>query len=521
MKPADILNTRHTQLAALAESWLQAGAASFELWSEGTRLAAWPPDPVPHPDLLTAPLVAAGEVLAEVRVSGIGGAAARARLAAEAALLAQQAQLETELEAMTSELITTQDQLLAMYDLTQNTRQKLDIGDLLRSLVRESTRLVHADGGFMLLDLPERQWRECSHSALNEATQQALLEIIQHSQGELLLCREKPADHLPSGIDNLFLVPVSIGQQGTARLGLYNKPDGFSSPAMKLARAIAEQAGARIENLLLFQESLARARMQTEMDMARRVQVRLLPRCAPQIDGLDIAASSQPALNVGGDFYDFIAHPYRPFIFTIGDVSGKGMPAALMMSVVQHKLRSLARLLERPSPEIILKHAIEDMYDDFTEVGMFATLFLGQYDPTEQVLAYANAGHAPVIYRPREGSAHLLEADGTPIGVLPQSLCAYHALQVQAGDVLVAATDGLSEVHNTSREMFGYERLLDLVDRLHHASAQQIATGILDAVHRFAAQSSTAQTLEDDQTIVVIKIIACAERAISNTKGKE
>jgi sigma-B regulation protein RsbU (phosphoserine phosphatase) len=521
MKPADILKIQRVQLAALAESWLQAGAASFELWSEGALLASWPPDPMPHPDLLAAPLVVAGEVLAEVRVSGIGGAAARARLASEAALIAQQAQLETELEAMTSELITTQDQLLAMYDLTQNTRQKLDMDDLLCSLVRESTRLVHAAGGLMLLDLPEQQWRECNHGGLEEATRQTLLEMIQRSQGELLLCCTNPADDLPPGIDNLFFVPISIGQRGTAGLCLYNKPDGFSSPAMKLTRAIAEQAGARIENLLLFQDSLARARMQTEMDMARRVQVRLLPRCVPQIDGLEIAASSQPALNVGGDFYDFIAHPQRPFVFTIGDVSGKGMPAALMMSVSQHKLRSLARLLEHPSPEIILKHATEDMYDDFTEVGMFATLFLGQYDPAEQVLAYANAGHAPVIYRPRDGAARLLEADGTPIGVLPQSLCGYHALQAQAGDVLVAATDGLGEVHNASREMFGYERLLELVDRLHHASAQQIAASILEAVHAFSAQNNPIQTLEDDQTIVVIKITGRANSAASKTKGKE
>jgi sigma-B regulation protein RsbU (phosphoserine phosphatase) len=519
MKPADILNNQRIQLAALAESWLQSGATSFELWSEGALLAAWPPNPAPHPDLLAAPLVVAGEVLAEVRVAGIGGAAAQARLAAEAALVAQQAQLETELEAMTSELITTQDQLLAMYDLTQTTRQKLDMGDLLCSLVRESTRLVNADGGFMLLDLPEQQGRECSHGTPGEATRQALLASIAHRQSEVLLCRENPADHLPPGIDNLFFVPVRIGQQGTAGLGLYNKPDGFSSPAMKLTRAIAEQAGARIENLLLFQESLTRARMQTEMDMARQVQMRLLPARPPQINGLDIAASSQPALNVGGDFYDFIAHPSRPLVFTIGDVSGKGMPAALMMSVIQHKLRSLARLLEHPTPDIILKHATEDMYDDFTEVGMFATLFLGQYDPAEQVLAYANAGHAPVIYRPHDGSAHLLEADGTPIGVLPQSLCGYHALQVQAGDVLVAATDGLSEIHNANKEMFGYERLFELVDRLHHAPAQQIAASMLEAVHTFAGQSSAAQTLEDDQTLVVIKITSGTDN-INKTKGK-
>ena len=169
---------------------------------------------------------------------------------------------------------------------------------------------------------------------------------------------------------------------------------------------------------------------------------------------------------MGGDFYDFVAQPDRPFIFSVADVTGKGMAAALLMTMTRTAIHSKASFMPKPTPEIVMKNANEDLYEDFLQVGMFATAFIGQYQPHSQKLLYANAGHSPVIYRPVGGRARLLEADSTPIGVLQVSLCKNHQVPLGQGDVLVVATDGFSEARNPDDEMFGYDRLLDLVDHV-------------------------------------------------------
>jgi sigma-B regulation protein RsbU (phosphoserine phosphatase) len=229
--------------------------------------------------------------------------------------------------------------------------------------------------------------------------------------------------------------------------------------------------------------------------------LRLLPQQLPRVDKLDIYASSRPALQVGGDFYDFVTQPDRPFIFSVADVTGKGMAAALLMTMARTAIHSKASFMPKPTPEIVMKNSNEDLFEDFIQVGMFATAFIGQYQPHSQKLLYANAGHSPVIYRPANGRARLLEADSTPIGVLRVSLCKNHQVPLGLDDVLVVATDGFSEARNPRDEMFGYERLLELVDRAADRSAHAIADALFEAVDRFGV----GRPQDDDQTLVVIK----------------
>ena len=137
----------------------------------------------------------------------------------------------------------------------------------------------------------------------------------------------------------------------------------------------------------------------------------------------DIHGVCRPALQVGGDFYDYFVSAKtigRPFTFAVGDVSGKGLSAALLMAMTRTNLRGNALRTADCTPETILARANEDLYDDFTEVGMMATVLVGQYDPASGMLSYANAGHSPVILCPAGGPARLLEADGPAMGVLPE-----------------------------------------------------------------------------------------------------
>lgn len=505
---ASLLSTHRSQVAALAKSWLQAGASCFSVWANNKCLAAWPADASTPRDLV-ATVTAADLALGELCISGLNRADFQARLNTDAMLLSQWIQLEGELDGMTNELIEAQDQLLALYDLARSTRSHLSIPETLNALAREAARLVKTKGAAALLwpvdeapiliQYPPR--------GADEAWLQVVLEQTRTSGHEVLLNRNGiNAAGLPDGVDNIFVIPILIGGKVTAALALFNKSDGpFASPDMKLARTIAEQAGAQIENVQLYQQKLAQTRLETEMGLARRVQMHLLPQSPPAISGLDVHARTRPALEVGGDFYDLLSTPDGPYTFVVGDVSGKGISAALIMAMTRTVLRGAGRVRGPDThwltPAEVMSRATEELYDDLTEVSMFVTVFLGQYDPHRRQLCYANLAHSPVIYCPAGGPARFLEADGPALGVLPVNLSEDQSMPFGPGDLLVVATDGFNEACNISGEMFGYERLLELVERLSDQCADEIATKLYESVALFSAGHSQ----DDDQTVVIIK----------------
>lgn len=243
------------------------------------------------------------------------------------------------------------------------------------------------------------------------------------------------------------------------------------------------------------------ARLQVEMDHARRIQFSLLPKAPPSIPGIELWGVSQPASHLGGDFYDFIVRPNRPLTFFVGDVSGKGLPAALLMTMARAILRAEVDSQLAATPETILQSANRKLLTDLVQAGMFVSVFIGQYDPSCRELAYANAGHSPVIFCPAGGKACLLEADGTALGVLQENFSRNQRLHLSKGDVLVSATDGLNEARNPRCEQFGLGRLLNQVNRLNGWSAAEISRMLLGAVRDFSGSEPQA----DDQTIVVLR----------------
>lgn len=242
-------------------------------------------------------------------------------------------------------------------------------------------------------------------------------------------------------------------------------------------------------------------RIKSEVDITASIQLQLLPHKFPRLDDLDLYAYSRPAAQVGGDFYEFTAQKDRPLVFAVGDISGKGLPAAMLMAMTRIVLHGAARFMPVIHPKAIISRVNEDLYDDFTEVGMFATVFTGCYDSNSRLLSYANAGHSPVVYCPVRGKARLLEADGPAIGVLPTNLCENNCFTFHPGDVLVVATDGFNEAYDLSGEMFGYKRFLDLIEELSPHTAEEIATGLLTAIDQFAS----GHEQHDDQTLIIVK----------------
>ncbi|NTV99969.1 MAG: SpoIIE family protein phosphatase [Oscillochloris sp.] len=499
-----LLSSQYQRFAAIAEAWLSLGASAFGVFQDGRPLVYWPAGHRLARPSITATIVQGDDEIADLRVAGVSGIAAELRLRADASMISYMLQLENELQCMTADLVTSQDQQLALYRLTQSMRDHVTVLETLQALVVEVMRMTKSQAGFavfvsnsgqepLLVQSPERflsddmAWRIYWHTHMHEQ------EVVLPDPDCDLLC--------PAHVDTLLAVPIRVRGSIMAGMGLANRPGGFASPDMKLARAIADQASAQIERMLLYQEMFDQAKLRTEMDLARRVQLDLLPRQLPMIPGLDIYANSRPALQVGGDFFDFIVGEDRPLIFSLGDVTGKGLSAALLMTMTRSAIHSKSQFMPAPTPEAVMRQSNEDLYHDFTRVGVFATAFVGQYELGSQQVLYANAGHAPVIYRPFDGQAELLRADSTAIGILPVSHCRNQTLRMCPGDLLIVATDGFSDARNSRDETFDIERLIALTDQLSSYSAREIADAMFETVDRFGG----GRNQDDDQTLVVIK----------------
>lgn len=410
--------------------------------------------------------------------------------------LAYVEQLEQDVDVLTDELVTRQDELVTLYRLTQSMRHCLSIDELVSAMMNELMSLVPAETIFfatsMLTDTFEVQFFN------GNISEELIKKWFKTTQtGETLL----RSNGLPTEIWNLLMTPVNINDGWLGAIGIVNKEGEFTSSDRKLLRVIGEQVGAQIENVLLHEARLKQVQLQSEMALAHAVQLRLLPRYMPKVAGLDIAGRSIPAREVGGDFYDAV-ELRNGLGVAVGDVSGKGMSAAMLMGMTRTTLRNAIQFdPDISSPAEHLKKAGLALYDDFTEVGMFATMFSGFFDTQTQQFHFANAGHSPVIYCPANGQAILLEADGVPLGVLEDCLVTNRTVSLGADDMLLIGTDGLSEACNNDGDMFGYEPLLRLAESLRNKSADIVLQKMLATIDKFSA----GHEQDDDQTLVVLK----------------
>ena len=418
---------------------------------------------------------------------------------------AAMAQLELELDDMAQDLIDSQDQLLALYEMNRSTRLNADLHDTLQMMAQQAQRLLRVDCAFVALTMPDHDLQfvqvpdgfvdfeqfTCICDESNNATQEWQLDPETHNA------------IFGIAIKNGYMRRFGIRAGVCAILGALNKKNGaFRSPDIKLARSIADRAASSIETALLVQDNLSQARLQTEIALAQRIQAELLPKSTILPDQIQLSVLSVPAREVGGDFYDMQALPDRPFAFYEGDVSGKGLSAAMLMAVTRTAIRTHHRYIYDPQPATILDRANYDLYGDFTDVGMFATVFYGQYLPLSNEIVYANCGHSPVIYMPHDGEPQLLEADSPPIGVMDTTFCSTHRLRFALGDVLLVTSDGLNEAGAPNGELFGIERMIALLKQYHSNSAQVIRDALLAAVNDFSKG-----VRHDDQTVLVLKHI--------------
>ncbi|MBD3347877.1 MAG: SpoIIE family protein phosphatase [Candidatus Eisenbacteria bacterium] len=247
-------------------------------------------------------------------------------------------------------------------------------------------------------------------------------------------------------------------------------------------------------------ESTARARLEREMEVARTIQMELLPKKFPSVPGLDLFAFSLPARHVGGDCYDIIELGQGRLAITIGDVAGKGTPAAILMANVQAAVRALS---ESGVPACQLIEKVNSLVHRTTEDSAFITFFYCVLDTTTGHLRYVNAGHNPPCVLKPDGSKEYLDRGGVVIGIMAGSGYEEGETVLHPGDGLVLYTDGITEAMNPDGDMFGEDRLERVLALHRDASAREIEERVYDDVKRFTSGAAQA----DDLTMVVVKMV--------------
>jgi sigma-B regulation protein RsbU (phosphoserine phosphatase) len=304
-----------------------------------------------------------------------------------------------------------------------------------------------------------------------------------------------------------LLLPLSLNEKmlGIVSLGPKQSEEPFSKTDIRLLDSVAAQTGLALENGRLTDaikaEVAAREKQKRELEIAHEVQERLFPQEYPPVAGLDYAGACRPALGVGGDYYDFIPLSKTELGIAIGDISGKGMPAALLMATLRAYLRGLTSNRQTDLTEVMAK--LNNLVYESSAANRYATFFYGELDTTSRAFKYVNAGHnPPMLFRPGEGSREVLRLDigGPVIGLMED--CRYRDGRVvlEPGDVLVAYTDGISEAMNAADDEWGEERLMAAVPIKRAATARALIERLMTAADEFVAGAPQ----HDDMTLVVV-----------------
>lgn len=303
-----------------------------------------------------------------------------------------------------------------------------------------------------------------------------------------------------------LLLPLSLNEKllGIMSLGPKQSEEPFTSTDIQLLDSVATQTGLALENSRLSEEVAAelaeRERMNRELEIAREVQQRLFPQKTPSIPGIEIAGYCRPALGVGGDYYDYFALPDGSLGIAIGDVSGKGFPAALLMASLRASLR--AQTMHAGFNLAAIMQNVNTLGYESSAVNKYATFFYGQFSPESRLLRYVNAGHEPPLIF-RGDSIIGLDTGGPVVGLLQSVQYEQGTLTLEPGDVLVALTDGISEAMNPSDEEWGVENLIGCVRDSGAIASADLIECVMASADAFAAGAKQ----HDDMTLVVARIL--------------
>jgi phosphoserine phosphatase RsbU/P len=363
--------------------------------------------------------------------------------------------------------------LQSIYQVGQVIQSILDLDDMLAQLTEIVVQSLEPTHGVVLLHdarrgglvprivhrpADSREEIVISSSILHQTLEERVGVLVGDSKRD---ARFRAADSVVGHlIHSALCVPlVSKGETlGAIYLDIRDSKRRFQKNDLQWLVGVASQAALAINITTLHQEALAKRQRERDLEIARSIQMNLLPQTMPEVAGFRFAGLSRPAHMVGGDYYDVVALPDGRIVLTIADVSGKGIPAAILVASVRSAVRVEARSLQHEDIVSVVTRLNEAVCEDTTS-SMFVTMVLGVLDPATGELGFCNAGHAHPIVRRADGSIESLEAGSCFLGIDPKMSISKATAKLEPGSMLILYTDGVTDAQNPEGEPFGVERL--------------------------------------------------------------
>lgn len=307
---------------------------------------------------------------------------------------------------------------------------------------------------------------------------------------------------IKEGLISQLTVAIMFRGKPLGVLRLYSpEPNRFNRHAIRIARLVATQCAIAITNAKLYAQALEGAKMNQQMELAATIQRRMIPSKAPCVCGLDIAAIYKPCFQIGGDLYDLFAIDDHSIVVAIADVIGKGIPAAIMMSMFRGAMRAY-------TDGGYGRHSLQEIIQKLNVVacrecrnGEFITLFLARIDTRENTITFCNCGHEPGLLIRSEGQIDSLEKGGLVMGLMEDTPYETETIPFRQEDTLLLYTDGLIDAVNFEGQRWGKERLIEILYQARGYSASQLVNTILVFRRRFVGLASQI----DDTSILAIR----------------
>lgn len=419
-----------------------------------------------------------------------------------------------ELERSTRHLVTDVRRLERIIEASKLINSALDLDELLKIILETALKIVDGDGGTVYLVDEKRQelW-----SKVLEASKPVHIRLpigkgiagFVAATGDTLNipdayldARFNPEVDKKTGYHTKTILCMPMRNKDGKIVGIFqllNKRDGtFTAEDENAINALSAHAAIAIEKARLYEEERNKLALEKELNAAHAVQVGLLPKELPILEGYEFAARSIPAKTVAGDLYDFIPLEDGSLAISLGDVSGKGMPASLLMANVQATVRAYSRV--NTTANNCVKHANNLLFKS-TASDKFATLFYGIIDAGKNTLRYTNAGHEEPFFLRKAHDTVRLTAGGVPLGIVDHFPYEEETVHFKEGDVLIIYSDGVQDATNSKDERFGQEQIETLARNSLGLSACKILEEILNGVNIHVADTPQF----DDMTLLVVK----------------
>lgn len=410
--------------------------------------------------------------------------------------------------------LTTIDKLRMLLDITKKISQSLDLDEIISQVMDTLEWLLPYDAaGIYAIEQDENGY--IFKSKMIRGYRITFEQVEPHLKlgegfigfvaqtGESIICTNVHEDprYFPARkrTNSEMVTPIIVNEEVVGVFDLESdKFDAYDEDDLAVLQMLATQVAIIIEKAKLHEQLVEKKRLQAQIEIARQVQLTLLPEKDPTLLGFDISAYNFPTDEVSGDYYDWVKIFDDQIGIVIADASGKGIPASLLMSFLRASLRALAQIGYAPH---IAFSKVNDLVWDSVEGNQFITAIYGFLDGTNKTFVYSNAGHNPPFVVRQDGSIKHIDYGDLPLGMFQNKRYHQHFLRLARNDTLVLYTDGLTEATNKNGEEFGVNRLAEIVVAGKHLPAREL----IDFIHNGVLEFSQGKILDDDATILIIK----------------